>query len=456
MSYGQMWIIVFRNIRGIPLKIPLFSCILFILCLCADAIAQEKNNPAQQAMNSKNVVEMNEADALLDLKWLIQEAKEHNPEIIAAQKRLHAAKAKIPQAKSLDDPNIRIGSFDMSNHPFNINGQTDMLQQRYGVSQKIPFPGKLRLRGEIATEDAHMVEKELQSKIQEILALVKSAFYELSYINTAIDITEEIRGLLHRFAAITQEKYAVGTATQRDVLAAQVELSTLANNVIVLNKESESMVARLNMLLDRPTEAPLGKPRPFEKHSLRLTIKELEDIAIKNRPELKRFDHLIKRSEAEVKLSKKDYYLSDFEPMVEYMQEDKSSDTWASAITINVPWLWPKNRSKVKETKETLKAAKSDYRFINNKTLFEIKDLLVRLQASESTINLYKTGVIPQAEQSLKAARIGYEAGRIDFLTLIDSQRTLLNAKLLYHRALIDFEQNLANLERAIGMQLTQ
>ncbi|MEP9410342.1 MAG: TolC family protein [Candidatus Brocadia sp.] len=434
--------------------------VLFSILFVSHAItlAREKyNNTTKKQMNNKNViVEMNETESPLDLKWLIQEAMEHNPEIIAAQKRLNAAKAKIPQAKSLDDPSIRAGSYDMSNNPFNINGQTEMLQQRYSITQKIPFPGKLRLRGEVAIEESHMAEKELQAKIQEITALVKSAFYELYYINNAIDITEENRDLLRKFAKIAETKYSVGKATQRDALAAQVELSTLANNLIVLNKERESVIARLNILLDRPTQTPFGKPRHFEKHTLNLTLQELEDLAMKNRPELKKFDHAIKRSEANLKLSKKDYYFADFEPMVEYMQEDKRADTWASAITINVPWLWPKNRSKVKESKEDLNAAKSDYRFINNKTLFEVKDFLVKLQSSESTINLYKTGVIPQAEQALKAARIGYEADRVDFLALIDSQRILLNSRLLYYRALTDFEQNLANLEKAVGMQLTQ
>lgn len=441
-------------------RIPLKILILFSILLVFNTItiAREKNNnTTKKQIDSKNViVEINETGAPLDLKWLILEAMEHNPEIIAAQKRLNAAKAKIPQAKSLDDPSIRAGSFDMSNNPININGQTEMLQQRYSVSQKIPFPGKLRLRGEVAIEESNMVEKDLQAKIQEITALVKSAFYELYYINNAIDITEENRDLLRKFAKIAETKYSVGKATQRDALAAQVELSTLANNLIVLNKERESVIARLNILLNRPTQTPLGKPRPFEKHTLNLTLKDLEDLAMKNRPDLKRFDHAIKRNEANLKLSKKDYYYADFEPMVEYMQEDRRPDTWASAITINVPWLWPKNRSKVKESKEDLSAAKSDYRFINNKTLFEVKDFLVKIQSSESTVNLYKTGVIPQAEQSLKAARIGYEADRVDFLTLIDSQRILLNSRLLYYRALTDFEQNLANMERAVGMQLTQ
>lgn len=438
------------------LKRSLLLSILFIHFEIVTAHGKD-DTPSHKLSNSKNtILEVNTKNAPLDLKWLVQEAIEHNPEIIAAQKRLHAAKAKIPQARSLDDPSIRVGSFDMSNSPINIEGKTDMLQQRFGVSQKIPFPGKLRLRGEVATEEYNIMEKELRSKIQEITALVKSAFYELYYIDNAVGITQENRDLLHKFAKIAETKYSVGKATQRDVLAAQVEVSTLANNLIVLNRETESIIARLNILLDRPTNTPLGKPLPFEKHTLNLTIEELEGLAVKNRPELKRYDHAVKRDEADLKLSKKDYYFADFEPMVEYMQENGKPDTWASAITINVPWLWPKNRLKVKESNANLDAAKSDYRFINNKTFFEVKDFLVRIQSAESTINLYKTGVIPQAEQSLKAARIGYETDRVDFLAVIDSQRILLNSRLLYHRALTDFEQSLANMERAVGMQLTQ
>ena len=431
---------------------------LLIISSSATVVAKEKTNSTiQKQTNSKNsVTELKETDAPLDLKWLIREALEHNPEIIASQKRLNAAKAKISQARSLDDTSVSVGSYYMSNNPININGQTELLQQRYSISQKIPFPGKLRLRSEVAIEETNIMGKDSETKVQEIIALIKSAFYELYYINCAIDITDENRDLLRKFARIAETKYSVGKATQRDALAAQVELSTLANSLIILNKETESIIARLNSLLDRSPQTHLWKPSPFEKHTLNLTLKELEDIAMKNRPELKRFDHAVKRNEANLKLSKKDSYYSDFEPMVEYMQEDGRPDQWSSALTINVPWLWPKNRSKVKESKEDLSAAKSEYRFINNKTLFEVKDFFVKIQSSESTMDLYKTGVIPQAEQSLKAARIGYETDQVDFLTLIDSQRILLNSKLLYIRALADFEQNLANMERAVGVQLIE
>ena len=417
---------------------------------------QTKPGIASSSPSGNKIIEMNEAEAPADLNRLIQEALEHNPEIIAAQKRVNAAKARISQAKSLDDPMISAGSYDMSNSPFNVNGQNGMLQQRYSVSQKIPFPGKLRLRGEVAAEETNMTEKEFQAKILEITALVKSAYYELFYTNSAIDITEENRELLRKLAKIAEIKYSVGKATQRDVLAAQVELSTLANNVIVLNKEKESLAAQLNSLLDRPTHATVGKPRHLEKRPFKYSLDELEKLAVNNRPELKKYDHAVKRNEANLKLSKKEHLYVDFEPMVEYMQDDNRSDTWASSISVNVPWLWPKNRAKVKESQEDLSAAKSDYRAAGNKALFEVKDYFVRIRSAESTINLYATGVIPQSEQSLKASQSGYESDRVDFLSLIDSERVLLNSKLLYCRALTDFEQMLAKLENAVGMPLAQ
>ncbi|WP_169702862.1 hypothetical protein [Candidatus Kuenenia stuttgartiensis] len=90
----------------------------------------------------------------LNIQWLINEAMEHNPEIIAVRQRLNASASRISQAKSLEDPMFRAGSFNMSNQPLNINGQTSMLQQRYAVTQKIPFPGKLAMEREIATQES--------------------------------------------------------------------------------------------------------------------------------------------------------------------------------------------------------------------------------------------------------------------------------------------------------------
>ncbi|MGQ3684464.1 MAG: TolC family protein [Candidatus Loosdrechtia sp.] len=430
-----------------------YICLLILFFFSGTAvIAREDIDTSRKPSDNKNTVDKTgEAPPLLGLSWLIREAMEHNPEIIAAQRRFGASKEVISQAKSLEDPMITVGTFN-TNFPLNVGGQTDLYRRRYSVSQKIPFPGKLRLRGEVAAEESRMSEQELRAKIQEIIALVKSTFYEFYYIDRAIEITEENRELLSKFAKIAEIKYITGKTTQRDVLAAQVELSTLSNNLIVLNEQRESVIALINTLIDRPPESTIGSPGTFEKNTLDLTMTDLERLALKNRPELKRFDYAVRRNEAKVKLSKRDYYYTDFEPMVEYMQMVGMPNMWETAVTINIPWIWSKNRSRVREAKEELSAARSDYRFINNKTLFEVKDFLVKIRSTESTVNLYEKSIIPYARQSLESARIGYEADRVDFLTLIDSVRVLLDSTLLYYRALADFEQYLANLERAVGI----
>ncbi|WP_169702864.1 TolC family protein [Candidatus Kuenenia stuttgartensis] len=192
----------------------------------------------------------------------------------------------------------------------------------------------------------------------------------------------------------------------------------------------------MNVLLDRHPQHPLGDPPLIEIHNLDVTLEGLENLASNNRPELKKYDHAIKR-EAQLKLSRKDYYFMDFEPMVEYMQNDGNPDAWASSITINIPWLWPKNAPGWrKQMRLFLPPDQSTGILII--TLFEVKDYFVRLQSSKSTVNLFKTGVIPQAEQALKAAQIGYEADIIDFLSLIDSQRVLLDSQLQYYKSVVD------------------
>ncbi|MCB7128862.1 MAG: TolC family protein, partial [Candidatus Brocadiales bacterium] len=141
---------------------------------------------------------------------------------------------------------------------------------------------------------------------------------------------------------------------------------------------------------------------------------------------------------------------------IHYMQSDTIADSWRSQVGMNIPWIWGKHRAKVRETKENVQAAEADYQAVQNDVLYEVKDLWVKAINAQSTAKIYSENVIPLAEQSLKAAITEYKTGKVDFLTLMDSERTLLDAELVYYRALADFEINLAELERAVGIPLTQ
>lgn len=396
----------------------------------------------------------------LDVNFLIKEALDKNPEIAAARQRWEAAKNKIKVEKTLEDPELRLGKMNSPDHPFNIGAEAVkmmpiMSAQTIGIMQKFPFPGKLRLRGEVASEEAEMERMLMEAKIQEIITEVKLAYYDLYLVYKSIEITQENRDLLQRFTKIAESMYSVGNVSQRDVLAAMVELSKISNELVILEQRKVSLQARICNLLNRYPSATLDRPKEFKKHTLNLDAHALEEIASREQPMLQRFDHAVKKDKLNLELAKKDYY-SDLTAMLTYNRIDQPSDTWSSELSINIPWLWSKQRSKVKEAKEELKAATADLEAWNNLTLYEIRDIISRIVSADSTVALFNTSVIPQAEQSLDAARIGYETGKVDFLTLIDSQRTLLDAKLQYYSSLVEFEQNLARLEKAVGVELTR
>ncbi|MHC4278005.1 MAG: TolC family protein, partial [Planctomycetota bacterium] len=383
------------------------------------------------------------------------EAASNNPDIRASLNRWEASQEAIDVARSLDDPKL---GFQLRNekNPLQFEGGGKRYRRMGSVSQKFPFPGKLRLRGKIASEDSEMSKKDWEETIRIITALAKTAYYGLHYIHKAIDINEGNKDLLAKFAKIAETRYKVGKAPQRDVLAAQVELAKIINDLQVLGEEKRSAETRINTLLNREPEAPLGKPEDYTPHKFSINLEDVEALAVKNRPELKKFGLAVKKNKSVHKLAKKDLYFPDPEVGLHYMQSEVMADSWRSQVGINVPWIWGKHRAKVRETKQTVKAAQADYQAVQNAVLFEVKDVWVKATNARSTAKIYSENVIPLAEQSLKAAITEYKTEKIDFLTLIDSERTLLDAELVYYRALADFETNLAELERAVGIPLTQ
>src|SRR4029450_11236814 len=135
----------------------------------------------------------------LELRSLLREALGNNPDMRAAQRRWAAAKAVIPQVKTLPDPLINLGY--------------DQVVERgvtYGFSQEIPFPGKLRLRGEVATREAERVEQEYLAVPLRIIARLKEAFYDLAFVHRSIETVEKNRRVLLAVARTAGARSAGG------------------------------------------------------------------------------------------------------------------------------------------------------------------------------------------------------------------------------------------------------
>jgi outer membrane protein TolC len=308
-------------------------------------------------------------------------------------------------------------------------------------------------------KEAEMVAALLRAKERDVAAQVKNAYYEIFLTLKAIEIHHRQIELFKEVFEIANVRYRAGKGAQVDVLKSSVELSKLENELPVLEQQRETAKAKLNLLLSHAPQSPLGEPvepsGPAERRK-RPALETLQQMAVQSRPELRAVDLEIARSQAATALAQKQYY-PDFNVMVERFQNFGARDGFGGMVSMSLPfsfWTKPKYDAGVREAAANEESIKASFQVLKNQILFEVKDLLAKIEAAEKMIALYKTTVLPQAQQTLESARIGYQTGKAEFLTLLDAQRAIKDFQLDYHKALTTFEQRLAELERAVGLEL--
>jgi len=340
---------------------------------------------------------------------------------------------------------------------FNIPENFDLTRTDNNIlklSQKLPFPGKRRLRGEIATHEAAIAKEELRMAEVTIRAEVKKAYYDLWLVHQNLLIYSRDKELMAQFATIAEKKYAVGQASQPDVLRAQVELTRLINRVTTQTLKLGEVRALLNGLLSRSPEAPLGVPQDAPKPVVKQTLAELAELTLQTRPEIAARSVAINRDTAALALAQKAYF-PDFEVYVERFFNGGGRAGVGVIFSATIPLAYrQKYDAGVAEARARLNAGKADLRAAQDTALAEVKSALVRAQTAVELVNLFAQTHIPQSEQALDSSRISYQTGKVDFLSLIDSLRVVEQVHVEHLAAATDFEKAYAELERAVGQEL--
>ncbi len=388
----------------------------------------------------------------LALQELIQEVLVRNPELVAARKQWEAATNRIAQAQSLDDPTLSVQLWNIP-QPFKATQADNTI---FGLSQNLPFPGKRSLKGEVASRSAGMTEQAVRAKERELVARLKQAYYDLFLAQKAVQIHHQQVDLLRQFVEIANAKFRAGKGSQADVLKAQVELSLLFQHRPALDQRQVTTEAMLNTLLDRDPASPLGvAEEPAHLPSMQ-PADDLHSLALNERPEIKAAELDVQRNEQSHALAQRQYY-PDFNVAFQRFQNYQANDGFGAYVAMSIPfafWTKPKYDAGVQEAAAAVAIARAQQHTVENMTRFQINDLLAKLRATDQVATLYRTTILPQAEQSLEAARVGYRAGKAGFLDLIDAQRAWRGFQLEYFKALVDRQYRLAELEQVVGITL--
>jgi len=385
-------------------------------------------------------------------------ATEHNPAIRAALRAYQAAQSRIVIERSYENPMIEYMP-DTYNMAETVAGSET---GGGGISQAIPFPGKLTLRGKIAGQEAEAAHENVRAVVQETQRRVWMSYAGYYLADRALEVNDETTQLARQFETIGEAKYKVGKVPEQDVIQSQVEISQLAVQRVDLQKARNTALGDLNSLLDRDPRAPLGRPGALAAGPLSTPLKQFVAESRAARPELKAEQYMVKARETSVTLAKMGY-LPDFSVGGQYVGVANNGapgfvkdghDIWTVTFGLSIPIWLDRVKAQVDQANAQFLQEKSASRNVEDTVEDEVQDAYERLMAAARNEALYRTTLMPQTAERIAAARAGYQTGIVDFLTLIDSLKSYEDVRMRHYETIDQYQVAAADLSRAVGLPI--
>ncbi len=388
------------------------------------------------------------------VEGLLQAARERNPEIASMRFDAEAAAERVTPAGALPDPKFRTELRDITR----MGGQNPTLlpgrvgSTRYLLMQDLPWMGKRGLKREVAESQAEAARNRATGTWVELAGKIKTAYAELYYLDQNERLSREILDLMAQLEKVAQVRYAGGLAAQQDVIRAQVEQSSMRNELIALDAERRQLQARLNALVGRPTSEPLAAPEQIRAlpSMEQVSFMALEARARMNNPLLRTEESQIRAAEKNRELTYKNRY-PDFNVGISPIQYRGSVKEWELMVEMNIPLQQDSRRSQEREAEAMLAAARSRQEVASNQILADLYANVAGFESARRSLALTTDSLLPQSELTLRSALAGYQTGKVDFATLLDAQRQIRQTKLNQIKAGVEAQKRLANIESIVG-----
>lgn len=393
-----------------------------------------------------------------NIQTLVAEVLRNNPEIQAAQREREAASHRVLPAGALDDPMLEAGVLNLPTSSFSFNRE-DMTMKMLGLSQRIPYPGKRALKREIAERNAESVGYAYRETVNRLVRELKTTYFDLALVQDSARVVEQNRLILSQLVTIVQNRYAVGQATQVDVLRAQTQVSRMSEELFKLQRDRPMLESELNRLLGRS----VGSPPPIAAlpalDPTQLAQAGAHDNAWQDRPQIRALQTMVSRSERALELAAKDRY-PDFDLRFSYGQRDsmpdgtRRSDMVSMTVAINLPvWRAAKTEPRIAEAQALHRQALSVYEAQRNDTASKLHHQMATAEQSLQAARLYRAEIMPQSRLTFEAALSAYQVSRGELMPLLESQMAIFNSELGYATAVASYNKALAEIEFLTGRQ---
>ena len=415
--------------------------------LCA-ASASTPLVPALAAEEAVETVAVRE----VTLQQLLKEAIERSPKLQAKRRRYEATRARVLSAWLPGDPEAGA----------DVEGQSalfrfDRTDNEFMVSQSIPFPTTLWLRGRVALREADIAYQEYRETQRDVLWHIEQPYHELLLARKAQRSLSDIRSLLERMSASARSHYQSNEGSQQDVLKIQIEASKARIELFQWQEKEHLAEAHVSHILNEPLDTTRAIREEPRSAPLVLSREELERSAARIRPELKAMELAIQRAKANQLLAATTW-LPDITGRVEarHFAGESGLQQYDTFLGVTVPvWSFVKGiGGQWKGAARDVQVAEAEYLEAKNEVLLAVHEAYSKITSAEYALDTYEQSIIPQSRQQVEVAIAAYESGRSDLLSLLDAQRTLKDAQLVRDRLAADYELGLAQLRLAVGDDL--
>jgi len=386
----------------------------------------------------------------LTLDWALRTARQANPELRALAAERAGAWERVPQARALEDPSLAV---QLWNFPFTRRpGAGSMVMAQ--LAQPLPFPGKRRLRGEVADASARLAGERVRSREVELAAEVKRLYYQLWTNRAARDVNRRNAALLEELRGAALARVETGAGSLSDVLRIETEQARLGTDLSVLRRDREVLAAALNVRLGREAAGPLGEPVEHFPPLPAASYPALLASAERQRPELRAAALEVSRAEAQTALARRSRY-PDLTPMLMYMHDLEMGAAWGATLGVAIPiWSGQKQGRAVREALAMATAARERERAARLEVERQVREAQATAASAAERLELIHKQVLPRALASLQSVRADYVAGRGSLTALLDARRLLQDLELERERARAEAAIAAAELERALGGRL--
>lgn len=451
-STGKRWMFVNRANNKIAATVVFIGWLIVSLCGRGRMVLAAPGEPVAPGSN-RVPPQITEYSTLDDF---LLYAAANNPGLEAACSRWQSAEEEAIQAGAMPDPRFTYGYYLKE-----VETRVGAQKQRFGISQTVPGGDKRALKASLARREAAVARQHYETARLELFYRVKEAYYEYYYLGRAVQITGENVTLLSHLEQVARTMYKTGTARHGDVIRAQVELGKLEDRLQSLRELLQPTADGLNAVLNRSSGTRIPLPESIPSDLPDVSDDELVSALRNANPDLKSLDQVKSREAAAVSLSRENrkpdltlgLTLIDTDSAV-MPASDSGKDPLMATVTINLPFFRQEvYRAMEREAVKRHRAVEYEKLNLENTLMARLKMVMFGYRDAGRKMGLYRDTLVPKGEQSLKVVLQEFAAGRSSYLDLIDAQRTLLEFKLAYERALTDRAQRLAEIERLTGVE---